>query len=65
MEQQPSYLRPVNKWERSNQFVGTSKVCDQNGNRVSKTNYSCHICSMRLKSVLAKYEKYGTLFINY
>ena len=28
-----------------------------------KTNYSCHICSMRLKGVfsLVKYEKYGTL----
>ena len=25
---------------------------------------SCHICSMRLKVVLVKYEKYGTLSIN-
>ena len=27
-------------------------------------NKSCHICSMRLKRTLAKYEKYGTLSIN-
>ena len=43
------------------QNVGISEVCDQNGVRVSKNNKSCHICSMRLKSVLAQYEKYGAL----
>ena len=34
--------------------------CDQNGDRVSKNNKSCHICNIRL---LMKYEKYGALSI--
>ena len=43
------------------QIVGISEGCDQNGDRVSKNDKSCHICIMRLKGVLVKYEKYGTL----
>ena len=39
----------------------TSLCCDQNGDRVSKNDESCHTCSMRLKGVLVKFEKYGTL----
>ena len=42
------------------QFI--SEGCDQNCDRVSKSN-SCS-CSMRQKGVLVKYEKYGTLSIN-
>ena len=45
------------------QIVRISEGCDQNGNRVSKNDKSCHICSMRLKGVLVTYEKYGTMFI--
>ena len=45
------------------QFGATSKVCDGNDDRVSKTDKSCYICSMRLKSVLVRYENYGTLSI--
>ena len=33
----------------------------QDGDRVSKDNKSYHICSIRLKMSLAKYETYGTL----
>ena len=43
------------------QFVGTCEICVRYGDRVSNSDWSCHICSMRLKSVLVKYEKYGTL----
>ena len=46
------------------QIVGFIKDCDQNGDRVSKINVSCHICIRSLKSVFVRYEKYGTLFIN-
>ena len=40
--------------------MGLEKVCDQNGDRVSKNDKSCHIYGIRLKCVLSKYEKYGT-----
>ena len=42
---------------------GLEKVCDQNGDRESKNDKSCHMYSIGLKCVLAKYEKYGTLSI--
>ena len=44
------------------QFVRTSKLCDQNGVRVSKTE-SCHICCMRLKGVLVKNKKYVSIYV--
>ena len=44
-------------------LLGIVKVCDKSGDRMSKTNYSCNIC-MRLKGVLDKTEKYGTLCIH-
>ena len=34
------------------QIVRVCEVCDCNGDRLSKTDLSCHICSMGLKSVL-------------
>ena len=43
------------------QIVWISDECDQNGDRVSKNDKSCHICSTRQKGVFVKYEKYGTL----
>ena len=43
------------------QIVGIIEDCDQNCDRVSKNDKIFHICSMRLKSVLVRYEKYGTL----
>ena len=46
------------------QIVWASEVFDQNDNRVSRNDKSCHICSMRLKRLLAKHEKYGTLSID-
>ena len=49
---------------RAPTVVGSSKNCDQNGDRVSKYYKSCHIWSINLKEVLGKYEKYGTLSIN-
>ena len=54
------------KFEEENiicQIVGISKGCDQNGDWVSNKNKSCHNGSMIIKSVLVKYEKYGTLSI--
>ena len=45
------------------QIVRISKVYDQHGERVSKNDKSCHICSTRLKRLFAKYEKFGTLSI--
>ena len=42
-------------------MVEVSEVYDQNGNRVSKNDKSCHIFGIRLKGVWAKSEKYGTL----
>ena len=45
------------------QMVGISESCDPNVDRVSRNDKSCHICSLRLKDVLVKYEKYGTLSI--
>ena len=38
-------------------------VCDQNGHRVSKNDKIFR--SIRLKWTFSKYEKYGTLSINY
>ena len=38
------------------QIVGSGKNCDQNGDRVSKIDKSCHVSSMRLKCILIKYE---------
>ena len=54
----------VEKEKIIGQFVGTSKICNRNGDRGSKTDKSCLICSMRLKNVLVKYEKYGTLSLH-
>ena len=45
-------------------FVGTSKICDCNGDKMSKTKRSFHTCSMKLKGVLVNNEKYGTLSLN-
>ena len=45
------------------QIVRISEVCDQNGDRVFKNNKSCHIIVWGSKGLLAKNEKYGTLFI--
>ena len=42
-------------------IVWSGRNCDQNGDRVSTYDKSCHICSMRLNRHLVKYEKYGTL----
>ena len=42
-----------------NFIVGISEDCDQNGDRVSNRDKSCHIFSMRVNGVLVKYEKYG------
>ena len=44
------------------QIVGISED-DQNGDRASKNDKSCRICIMRLKVVLLKYEKYGTVYL--
>ena len=41
----------------ASQIVGVSKICDQNGDRVSKNVKSCHICSMRLKRLLTENKK--------
>ena len=38
-------LNTVAKWS------GLAKVCDQNGDRLSKNDRSCHICSMIQKNV--------------
>ena len=49
------------------QFIGPSKICEPNGDRVSKSlrpNKSGHNCSKRLKGVKVKCEKYGTLSIH-
>ena len=46
------------------QIVGSDKWCDQNGDRVSKSNKSYYICMIRLKSILVKYERFGTLSIH-
>ena len=32
------------------QIFGDSEICDQNGDRVSKSDKSCHIGSVKLKS---------------
>ena len=67
-------LAPVNQWFVNFQSVGNEKiisqivqvneVCDQNGDKVSKSNKSCHIYSIRQKGLLALYEKCGTLSVN-
>ena len=41
--------------------LGINKVCEQNGDGVSKNIKSCRMCSIGLKRVLTKYEKYMTL----
>ena len=46
-------------------IVRISEGCPQNGDRVSKNNVSCHICIRWPKSVLVRYEKYGTISIYY
>ena len=38
------------------QIVVSSSSCDQNGDRVSKKDKICHICSMRLKGVSVRYD---------
>ena len=38
------------------------KAVTKNGDSVSKYDKSCRICSMILKGLLVKYDKYGTLF---
>ena len=51
------YYQKVENEKIISQIVGISKICDQNGDRVSKNYKYSHICSMALKRVLAKYEK--------
>ena len=52
-------LNTVAKWS------GLAKVCDQNGDRLSKNDRSCHICSMIQKNVFfARHEKYEMMSIN-
>ena len=46
------------------QIVGISEVYDQNGERVLKNHNCCHISSIRLKVLLAKYEKIWDLSMN-
>ena len=46
------------------QIVGISRDCDENGGRVSKNDNNFNICIKRLKGVLVKYEKYGTVSIH-
>ena len=41
--------------------MGKRKRFDQNVDRVSSKNKSCHICDMKKKDFGAKCEKYGTL----
>ena len=36
------------------QIMGIREVCDQSGDRVSRNDKSCHICSMRVQSVFSK-----------
>ena len=46
-------------------LLGLKKVYDQKGDRVSKNDKSCHICSLRPKGVfLVTYENYGTLSLH-
>ena len=45
------------------QIVGNCEWCDQNGDRVYKSNKSYNICMIRLKRLVVKYEKYETLSI--
>ena len=58
------YFQKFEDKEIIGQHVGISEGCDQNGDRVSKNDKSCHICSMRLKAVLVKYEKiWGSVYL--
>ena len=45
----------------SGQIYWISEGCDQNGDRVSMNDKSCHICILSLEGV--ENEKYGTLSI--
>ena len=49
---------------RHRHFVWVSKVCGQNGYKVSNKDKSSYNCLMQLKWLLLKYENYGTLSIN-
>ena len=53
----PRSIKTYNSEKIISQIVGISEGCDQNGERVSETDKICHICSMRLKNVLVRYEK--------
>ena len=44
-------------------FVSFSKSCDQNGDRVSKSDESYHIIIRVIKVFLVNYDKYGSLSI--
>ena len=50
-----SYNRKVENEKIISQIVGVSKISDQNGDKVSKNDKSCHICSKRLKRFCIKY----------
>ena len=45
------------------QIVQISKVCDQNGDRVSKNSKICHVWSVLLKGRFSEIQKNGTLSI--
>ena len=53
----PNYFQKFEDKKRISQIVWISEGCDQNGERVSKNAKSCHICRMKLKGVLLKYER--------
>ena len=40
-------------------IIGISEGCDQNGDRSSKSDKSCHIFSMRLKGILDNLKNMG------
>ena len=52
-------IKPLNSFLLTE---GLLKV-DQNGDRVSKSNQSCHIWNMRQKRFFAKYEECGTILV--
>ena len=54
----------IEKKRFKNQIVWSGKNCDQNGDRVSKYDKKFHICSMGIKRLFVKYERYGTLSMN-
>ena len=45
-------------------IVGSAKNCNQNGDKVSKRDKSCHIWTIRQKCVLVKYVRNRTLSID-